>query len=100
MSPPVHVTFALDHPTASGHFPGDPIIPGAVLLETVLGALESAGQSLERGVRLTSAKVLAPVRPGDSIEILWQPIVAGRTRFECRVGERRVVQGALEFPGP
>ena len=34
--------FVPDHPTAAGHFPCNPIIPGAVLLSAALRAIEQS----------------------------------------------------------
>jgi 3-hydroxymyristoyl/3-hydroxydecanoyl-(acyl carrier protein) dehydratase len=71
--------FASDHPTAAGHFPGNPIIPGALLLDTVVDAIrgESAAPYAIRVV-----KFLRPVRPGDRVRIAWRE-ERGETHFEC-----------------
>jgi 3-hydroxyacyl-[acyl-carrier-protein] dehydratase len=72
--------FAADHPTASGHFPGNPIIPGAVLLDEILATITGDdGQMIIR-----SAKFLSPVRPGDSLALQWEPAAGGAIKFECR----------------
>ncbi len=70
--------FAPDHPTGSGHFPGNPIIPGALLLDRMLQAI--GPQAGRRDVRV--AKFLHPVRPGDAVTFRWR----GNGRdiaFEC-----------------
>ncbi len=77
------------HPTAAGHFPGNPIIPGALLLDHALGAI-GAGIPLEIQV----AKFLRPVRPGDSISIRWQHRADGAVTFECRVEDALALSGA------
>jgi len=40
------VCFSADHPVAAGHFPGNPIIPGAMLLDEVLQAIRDAAGGL------------------------------------------------------
>jgi 3-hydroxyacyl-[acyl-carrier-protein] dehydratase len=93
----LEVRFAVDHLTAAGHFPGNPIIPGAVLLDEVLQAV--AGTSgLERWI-IRSAKFLQPVRPGEAITIRWEPDPAGQTRFECRLldPERLALTGTVQL---
>jgi 3-hydroxymyristoyl/3-hydroxydecanoyl-(acyl carrier protein) dehydratase len=42
------LSFAPDHPTAAGHFPGNPILPGALLLDEVVLAI-AAGESRKAG---------------------------------------------------
>lgn len=75
--------FPADHPAAPGHFPGNPIIPGAVLLDETLRAIESGlGVSLS-SCRIQSAKFLAPVRPGDRVVIEFSRPGAGAIRFTC-----------------
>jgi 3-hydroxyacyl-[acyl-carrier-protein] dehydratase len=64
----VETRFAKDHPTAAGHFPGNPIIPGALLLDRVLYAV--AGDRA-RACAIRAVKFLHPVRPGDAIRIVW-----------------------------
>ena len=89
-----------DHPTAEGHFPGNPIIPGAVLLDQVIaciGAAECGGVV----TTIRSAKFLRSVRPGDAICVRWRPLPDGAISFECRMKENDAlaVSGALTI-GP
>jgi 3-hydroxymyristoyl/3-hydroxydecanoyl-(acyl carrier protein) dehydratase len=79
----LEVRFGVDHPTAAGHFPGNPIIPGAVLLDEVLQAVAGAG-GIARSV-IRSAKFLQPVRPGDAVVIRWESDTNGQAKFECRL---------------
>ncbi|HTH99632.1 MAG TPA: hypothetical protein VL752_01695 [Acidisoma sp.] len=81
------------HPTASGHFPGRAIVPGALLLDEVAVALAGSGALTFRAV-----KFLAPVQHGEPLELLWQNQAAGLRRFEIRrmEGQTLVVSGTLE----
>jgi 3-hydroxymyristoyl/3-hydroxydecanoyl-(acyl carrier protein) dehydratase len=54
------VRIASTHPALPGHFPGNPIVPGVVLLDRVAAALENAGMRL---VRIGVVKFLAPLKP-------------------------------------
>jgi 3-hydroxyacyl-[acyl-carrier-protein] dehydratase len=76
----VEICFATDHPTAAGHFPGNPIIPGAVLLDTVLLAIADAASAAPCAI--STVKFLRLVRPGDRIRIEWEPKGA-ETHFRC-----------------
>ncbi|HWK44511.1 MAG TPA: hypothetical protein VNT30_07310 [Stellaceae bacterium] len=94
--------FAVDHPTAEGHFPGNPIIPGAVLLEAVLRAADLAGRHTAYEIR--AAKFLHPVRPGDRMEIRCEDLPASDTRFggvkfDCVVAHRTVLTGSIGWLG-
>lgn len=91
------IHFPADHPTAAGHFPGNPIIPGAVLLDTALTAIAAAeGSGSGPGpCRLRSAKFLHPVRPGDRMLVEWQTAPAGGIAFTGSVAGRPVMTGSL-----
>jgi 3-hydroxyacyl-[acyl-carrier-protein] dehydratase len=88
-------SFAPDHPTAAGHFPCNPIIPGAVLLSTALRAIEQSVQlNLAQG-RPLAAKFLHPVRPGDSVRIEFSESAAGTFKFTGAVGKHVVLTGTV-----
>jgi 3-hydroxymyristoyl/3-hydroxydecanoyl-(acyl carrier protein) dehydratase len=74
--------FAPDHATAEGHFPGNPLIPGALLLHHALSAI---GAPPPISVRVV--KFLRPVRPGDMMTIRWQVQANGETVFEGRLAD-------------
>ena len=87
--------FQPDYPASQGHFPGDPIIPGAVLLSETLQAIEAGlGASLVP-FQITSAKFLHPTRPGDRVLIEFSRTARGEVSFTCAVGGRPVLTGQL-----
>ncbi len=91
--------FSLDHPTAEGHFPGNPIIPGALLLDEVLLAIaEGEGRTVGACV-IRSAKFLHLVRPGDRIVVRWETHPVDETRFECILldPERVALSGTVQL---
>lgn len=60
-----------DHPSLPGHFPGQPIVPGVVVLERVLEAIEAAHGPLGP-LRLPQVKFAQPLRPGEVAEIVLE----------------------------
>jgi acyl-CoA synthetase (AMP-forming)/AMP-acid ligase II len=78
-----------DHPAFAGHFPGQPLLPGALILAEVMEAVQrvpALATRLGRHPMLAAAKFLAPVRPGSLLSIDLQPETgaARGVRFDVR----------------
>ena len=95
------VAVARDHPAFAGHFPGQPLLPGVVLLGEVLETLLREAPALLAGTpRVSAVKFLAPVRPGADLDVRWTPPAAGRVRFEVwRHGAGDPAEGVLAASG-
>lgn len=90
----LEITLAADHPAARGHFPGNPIVPGAVLLNEALRAVGAAlGSDLSR-CRVSSAKFPSPSRPGDRVEIEFSASGAA-VALVCSVAGRTVLKAEV-----
>jgi acyl-coenzyme A synthetase/AMP-(fatty) acid ligase len=76
--------FASDHATRAGHFPGNPIIPGALLLDRMLHTIgQSVAIAAPQDIKV--AKFLRPVRPGDAVTFRWRHSAKREIAFECRL---------------
>ena len=92
--------FQHDHPASQGHFPGNPIIPGAVLLDETLRAIEAGPDAGLAPFRIQFAKFLHPARPGDRMLIRFSRTPEGEIRFTCAVGETPVLTGQVSCHAP
>lgn len=61
-----HFSVPADHPALPGHFPGRPIVPGVVLLDQLLHAVEQA--TGRRVARLEQVKFLRAVGPDERVD--------------------------------
>jgi 3-hydroxymyristoyl/3-hydroxydecanoyl-(acyl carrier protein) dehydratase len=84
-----------DHPASRGHFPGNPIIPGAVLLSETVSAIQPGVDFRLEPLLITSAKFLHPARPGDRMLIEFSRTAGGEIRFACTVDGRPVLTGQM-----
>ncbi|HTH78575.1 MAG TPA: hypothetical protein VL593_06315 [Ramlibacter sp.] len=59
-----------DHPSLAGHFPGNPVVPGVLLLHGAMDALQGTGDF--RLVHLKRVKFLSTLRPGERAQGHWE----------------------------
>lgn len=81
---------AADHPALDGHFPGFPVVPGVVLLDEAFDVIGLGGP-----VHLESVRFLAPVLPGQVVDVFSTRGGGGRVGFVCRVEGADVVVGEV-----
>jgi 3-hydroxyacyl-[acyl-carrier-protein] dehydratase len=89
------VEIPADHPAFAGHFPGMPILPGALLLDETLHAI---GTDLDLDLtqwQVTSAKFLEAACPGDALAIEHSAAANGTLRFAVRIAGRPALTGTL-----
>lgn len=84
-----------DHPSLSGHFPGRPIVPGVVILEKVLDAIEVIYGPLG-AVRLPQVKFAQPLLPGEVADIVLTG-EAPRWRFRALRAQALVASGQVSL---
>ena len=89
----------LDHPAAQGHFPGNPILPAAVLLSEVIDAVERALGPARSPLCIKSAKFPAPARPGCRVVVDYRRTEAETIRLVCRVDDVIVLTGEASWHG-
>lgn len=85
------------HPSLSGHFPGNPLVPGVVLLAHVIDVTEKLYEGKVRVTGMPAVKFLVPVRPEKEVQLSLLPVAPDSLRFECRTEESMVATGSIEL---
>jgi len=91
------IFIAADHPVFPGHFPGNPIVPGVVLIDKALTEIARAAGVSMTGCRLSSVKFLSVVRPGEPLILSFDTLGSDSASFEIRVHQRLVAKGAVAW---
>jgi 3-hydroxymyristoyl/3-hydroxydecanoyl-(acyl carrier protein) dehydratase len=86
------------HPSLPGHFPGAPVVPGVLVLERVVAAIEAAHGPLG-ALRLSQVKFLQPLLPGEQADVELTDLVsegaAPRWRFRVSRGDALIASGEV-----
>lgn len=85
----------LDHPAFAGHFPSIPIVPGVVLLDEVLYAIQQDQEFNGTSWQISAVKFLSPLKPGEKAIIHYQKTANGGIAFEVLDDTRQIVSGNL-----
>lgn len=89
------VTISADHPALAGHFPGVPILPGVLLLDETLRALEQDEALAATRWRIGRAKFFKPVHPGETLLLERESLPNGSVRFSVSSAGAPVAEGTL-----
>jgi 3-hydroxyacyl-[acyl-carrier-protein] dehydratase len=82
----------LEHPCYSGHFPGNPIVPGVLLLDLVVARL---GRGAPRAIG--NVKFHRAVKPGETFTLRVTP-VGSQVSFRCEHASAGLIaEGILAY---
>ncbi|WP_395679590.1 hydroxymyristoyl-ACP dehydratase [Dokdonella sp.] len=88
------IRIEVDHPSLPGHFPGNPVVPGVVLLDRVAQALaRDAGGTI---ARIRVVKFHAPLLPCEDAELSIERDDQ-RARFRIERAGQPLLSGEAEL---
>lgn len=95
---PERTRFIVDpgHAALAGHFPGDPVVPGVMVLDEIVGAAQRLLGGEASLLAIPQVKFLSPLRPGVEAEITLERGDRG-VRFAVSAAGTAIAQGVLEL---
>ena len=82
------------HPSLSGHFPGQPVVAGVILLDCLAASLERNGHGPLR--RISAVKFRSPLLPEQDAE-LHVSVSGSQLRFRVTRDAELLATGDAEF---
>ncbi len=98
MSTHLPLQIPADHAAFSGHFPGNPIVPGVLLLDAALYSIAAVCGLAYEGCTISAAKFLSAVHPGELLQLVFEPENPQRMSFAIRASDRLVASGIFNWP--
>ncbi len=90
------INFPKNHPAFAGHFPGNPIVPGVLILDLVIHYLLE--QHLNKNINgFNYVKFLKPLAPQESLNVIFTSISNHRIGFTCCKGSELYVKGEISL---
>ena len=84
------------HPSLPGHFPGAPVVPGALLLDRIIAIVERDMDC--RVTEIVSAKFHLPLRPETDVRLSVTPETQGdAVTFRCDIDGVSIADGRLRL---
>jgi 3-hydroxymyristoyl/3-hydroxydecanoyl-(acyl carrier protein) dehydratase len=95
MTDPLTLDIPADHAAFAGHFPGNPIVPGVVLLDETLYSLASTRGVTPGDCAVVAAKFPSAAHPGERLQLIVEPGNDEQLNFTIRAPDRVVASGVL-----
>ena len=88
------LTIPGDHPSLPGHFPGNPVVPGVVILNEIVRMVETQlfGKFV---VGFKFIKFVKPLRPDSEVVVRWKEKGTDMLDITCEHNDCVVVKGQL-----
>jgi 3-hydroxymyristoyl/3-hydroxydecanoyl-(acyl carrier protein) dehydratase len=86
-----------NHPALAGHFPGNPVVPGVVLLTELLRAIERELGWESGPVTVTAVKFMRLLRPNESFTLRLEPLSDREVSFAVLRAQDPIAKGIFRL---
>ena len=89
------ISIPADHPSLLGHFPGEPIVPGALLLDEIVSLAERRGAWVVENV--IAMKFHKPLTPETRFIVLLSAPKDSIVDFVCTIEDELLANGRIRI---
>ena len=90
----LNFTIPATHPSLKGHFPGNPVVPGVVILDEVTSLVKSIKPGYTISA-LPSVKFVKPLLPEQAVKLEITEKSDTAISFSCHVNDEKIVIGQM-----
>jgi len=91
------IQISSNHASLLDHFPGNPIVPGSVILDAIISQLKTFKEVEPHLPVLEFVKFLRPLRPEDTLDLRISQLKDSSVRFEGFVKDMPFIAGKIRF---
>ena len=84
------------HPCLAGHFSGNPIVPGVIIIDEVISGLYIKNKAVEV-TDISSLKFLSPLKPDITVKVIISEKKTNLLKFICSIDGNNIVDGLLRI---
>ena len=84
------------HPSLAGHFPGNPIVPGVVILDEIFQAIESNWRN-KQVVKISFVKFIRPLQAEQKVNLVIEENDLFTVKFNCSKDDEILVSGQCKI---
>jgi len=89
-------TISPRHASLAGHFPGNPLVPGVVILDEVMSSIRRQIDNVEI-CSLPAVKFLSPLLPGNEVTVTLEKKQTALLDFTCHAADRLICSGQVRI---
>lgn len=89
-------TIKSNHPCLAGHFPNNPIVPGAVIIDEVVQNIQSQKPNIH-SLELVNVKFIQPLKSDTKVQIVWKTKDHNLWQFSCITDDLVITRGLIKI---
>ena len=89
-------TISATHPSLKGHFPGNPVVPGVVILDEVINLIKNMKPEFSV-TAITNVKFIQPLLAEQAVTVYVNEKSDTSISFTCSYNQAKLVTGQLSL---